>query len=96
MENENDPYRLMPRDSKIFESGPSSSFSQIWGYFQLHKCDRHNLRLCVDAHRRPPRTSAAGSIDQEIAKPFQPIVITPVDPCGDETEKKDLTLVGVA
>lgn len=63
---------------------------------KLHESDRYNLRPCIDAHRRPPRTSAAGGIHQEIGKPFQPIVITPVDSCGDETEKKYLALVGVA
>ena len=121
---------LMPRDSKTFESGPSSSFEAprpgagasgnvtsfyivplglaykagLAGHFPvtdlgmlpLHECDRYNLGPCIDAHRRPPRAGAAGGVDQKVAKPFQPIIITPVDFCGDQSEKKDLAVVSMA
>ncbi len=63
---------------------------------KLLEGDHHNLRLRVNAHRRSPRPRSAGSVDQEIPKPFQPIVIALIDPRGDQSKKKDLALVGVA
>ena len=52
--------------------------------------------LCIDAHGRPPSAGAAGRINQEVAKPFQPVVVTPVDLRSNKPEEEDLTLVGVA
>ena len=53
---------LTPRDSKIFEAVHLRHFHGF-GDAPLHECDRHNFRLCVDAHRWPPCASAAGGIN---------------------------------